>query len=66
MLALIPLAVGAQPDSGSQTVYPNKQVRMRVGFAPGSSSPAELAAIIEADIGKRARVIKEGGITASD
>src|ERR1044071_3879063 len=38
MLALISLAVGAQPDSGSQTVYPAKPVRMLVGFTPGSAT----------------------------
>jgi tripartite-type tricarboxylate transporter receptor subunit TctC len=38
MLALVPLAVGAQPDSSSPAAYPGKPVRMLVGFTPGSAT----------------------------
>jgi tripartite-type tricarboxylate transporter receptor subunit TctC len=38
----------------------------QLGLDTVGSSPAELAAIIKADIGKWARVIKEAGITASE
>jgi tripartite-type tricarboxylate transporter receptor subunit TctC len=38
MLALVPLAVGAQPDPSLSAPYPGKPVRMLVGFTPGSAT----------------------------
>jgi len=38
MLALIAFTGRAQPDSGLSPIYPNKPVRMIVGFTPGSAT----------------------------
>jgi tripartite-type tricarboxylate transporter receptor subunit TctC len=38
MLALIAFTGRAQPDSGPSPIYPNKPVRMIVGFTPGSAT----------------------------
>src|SRR6266705_3169925 len=38
ILALIPFTVRAQRDSGPSPIYPNKPVRMIVGFTPGSAT----------------------------
>jgi len=38
ILAALSFAARAQPDSGPSTIYPNKTVRMFVGFTPGSAT----------------------------
>jgi len=54
-------------ESVKALAQPALQARFaQLGIDTVGSSPAELAAIIKADIGKWARVIKEAGITASE
>jgi tripartite-type tricarboxylate transporter receptor subunit TctC len=54
-------------ESLQALAQPALQARFaQLGLDTVGSSPAELAAIIKADIGKWARVIKEAGITASE
>src|SRR5258708_36955785 len=38
MLALIPVTVRTQSTSGPSPIYPNKPIRMIVGFTPGSAT----------------------------
>jgi tripartite-type tricarboxylate transporter receptor subunit TctC len=54
-------------ESLKALAQPAMQARFaQLGLDTVGSSPAELAAIVKADIGKWARVIKEAGITASE
>jgi len=54
-------------ESVKALAQPALQARFaQLGVDTVGSSPAELASIIKADIGKWARVIKEAGITASE
>jgi len=42
--------------------YPNRPLRMIIGFAPGGSTPREWGDFVKAEISKWAKVVKEAGV----